>query len=468
MTKKKKSKVKKTVKQNRSTAITNYNKKIIDQLSTLGIKTGDSVEITKKNLKFKGNILPQTELGDPNVLIIKQDNGYNVGISYDDSVEISPTGEKISLDKFPSIKQKQNTKLPEISLLATGGTIASRLDYITGGVVMASSPSEIFVSLPELYDEVQFRNIHSLFQMGSEDIAYKQWKSMAEASAKEINEGSRGVVIMHGTDMMGYSAAALSFMLPNLSAPVVFTGGQRSSDRGSFDGALNLISASRIAANANMAHVMVSMHESTSDNTCLLSPGTNVRKMHTSRRDAFQTINAVPIAKINYSGAIQEISKDIKRRSKDEILPMTNYEEKVTMVKIFPGSDPEIIEWYIDRGYKGIIIEGTGLGHVPTFPPKEETGRSWIPAIERAVESEVFVGMTSQCLNGRVHPFVYRALRTTFQKGVVYLEDMLPETSLVKLGWVLGNYDSLEEVKEKMSSNLVGEISSRSQFSEVF
>lgn len=440
----------------------NYSKEIQKALTKLGIAAGDLVEIKKENITFEGNLLPQTELGNEEILVVKQENGYNVGLAFEDIQEIKALGEKLELEKFPSIKQNQKKKLPKISLLATGGTIASRLDYTTGGVVMASSPEEIFVNLPELYDEVKFKAIKMLFQMGSEDIAHKQWQIMAKNAAKELNAGARGVVIMHGTDMMGYSSAALSFMLQDLSGPVVFTGGQRSSDRGSFDGALNMISAARIAANSDFAHVMVSMHESSSDTTCLLSPGTNVRKMHTSRRDAFQTINADPIARIDYNGKIEEIADNIKRRNDLEVIPKLGYDDSVALIKIFPGADPELLDWYIDKGASGVIIEGTGLGHVPTFPPKAEAKRSWIPAIERAIEADLFVGMTSQCLYGRTHPYVYRALRTTFQKGVTYLGDMLPETALIKLGWTYGNYDH-DDVQTIMMKNVAGELSPKTK-----
>lgn len=460
----------KSKKQKTTTAIfENYAAPLRKKLSELNISIGTYIQVKNGGNIVKGYVLPQTEMGDASTLVIKQKNGYNVGIAFTAATELTVLStDTVSLDSFPELAVKQKKNLPKISLLATGGTIASRLDYLTGGVVMASSPEEIFINLPELFEEVQFKSITSLFQLGSEDIAYKQWQQIAEEVAKEINAGSRGVVIMHGTDMMGYTSAALSFMLHNVSAPIVMTGGQRSSDRGSFDGALNLISAARIAANSDFAHVMVAMHESSNDSGCLLSPGTNVRKMHTSRRDAFKTINADPIARISADGEITQLATDVNLRTTEKIVVKSGYDPKVALVKIYPGADPAILEWYGERGVKGVIIEGTGLGHVPTFPPEDEKERSWIPAITRAIENGMFIGMTSQCLYGRTHPYVYRALRTIYQAGVTFLEDMLPETAFIKLGWAFGNYDTLEEVKHIMTTNIAGEISSRSNYMEAF
>jgi len=448
----------------RTVLLSNYSKDVLSFFQKNKIQVGDAITLTEGIKIISGNLLPQTELGDSDTIVLKQKNGYNVGVKFSSSMKVRKEGEKVQIENFPTITQKQKKGLPPISLIATGGTIASRIDYLTGGVVMASSPEEIFVNLPELFDEVSFKKIHQLYQMGSEDISHKQWIEIAKTVAKDLNSGLNGTVIMHGTDMMGYTAAALSFMLEDLNKPVVMAGGQRSSDRGSFDGALNLISAARIAGKGDFAHVMVSMHESSDDNTCLLSPGTNVRKMHTSRRDAFKTINAHPIARIDYDGTVTEISPNIRRRSEGEVTANIKYEPKIALTKIYPGSDPEILDWYVDKGVKGVILEGTGLGHVPTFPPEEEKERSWIPAIERAIDQGMFVGMTSQCLYGRTNKFVYRALRATFQRGVTYLEDMLPETALVKLGWVLGQQKSEEETKKMMTSNLRGEIHSKSYY----
>ncbi|RMG21778.1 MAG: Glu-tRNA(Gln) amidotransferase GatDE subunit D [Methanobacteriota archaeon] len=446
----------------------NYSKELIQLFSNLNVKVGDHLLIETTDARIEGNLLPQTEMGDPDVIILKQKNGYNVGIKYSKDLKIQTGGESFRLEKFPKIRLKQKEDLPQISLLATGGTIASRIDYLTGGVFMASKPEEVFASLPELFDEVAFKSIIPLFQMASEDIGYKQWQVIAEAAAKEFEEETDGIVIMHGTDMMGYTSAALSFMLQNLPAPIAMTGGQRSSDRGSFDGALNLISAARVAGKADFAKVCVVMHETTDDNTCLVSPGTRVRKMHTSRRDAFKTIGDIPYAKVLEDGKITMLRNDLPKRKEREVQLNTNYDPNVALIKIFPGISPEILDWYIDKGIKGFIIEGTGLGHTPTYPPEDEKERSWAEPLKRAIDDGAFVGMTSQCIYGRTHPFVYRALRTNYKAGVTYLSDMISETALVKLGWVLGNTQNMEEVKKLMTTNIAGEITEKTNFGGYF
>lgn len=441
----------------------NYAEFLVDKFENAGITPGDLISIQNDETTVEGNLLSQNELGNDQTIIIKLDNGYNIGVAADLDTNISKLEGAVDLEKFQIYAPEQSPDLPTIDLIATGGTIASRIDYRTGGVVMAMEPEEIFASLPELFNEISFSKIKSLFSMGSEDMYSKQWSKMAKEAANSINDGVAGVVITHGTDIMAYSSAALSFMLPNVPTPVVFTGAQRSSDRGSYDGAINLIAASRVAAHADFSGVMICMHESTEDTYCQLSRGTKVRKMHTSRRDAFKTINEIPMARIDTEGKIERILSDLPERSKDGVDPKPDFEEKVTLIKIHPGITPELLEWYIDKGTRGVIIEGTGLGHVPTFPPEEEN-RSWIPAFERARDEDIFIGMTSQCLNGRVHPFVYRALRTGYQLGVTFLDDMLPETAFIKLGWVLGNHP--DEVEKVMKTNLAGEITSLSQFKE--
>lgn len=444
----------------------NYSKKIEGILKQLGIVLGDRIQISDGSKHLEGHLLAQNELGDPNSILVKLDNGYNLGIKFKNTTEITKLEGSVEFESFQIRVPKQNANLPEISLIATGGTIASRIDYQTGGVVMAMQPEEIFASLPELFDEVSFRGVKSLFTLGSEDLFNEQWKTIAENAANELNEGSQGVVISHGTDTMAYTSAALSFMLQQLPGPVVLTGAQRSSDRGSFDGAINLISAARVAASADIASVLICMHESSNDDACQLSRGTKVRKMHTSRRDAFRTINDLPLARITVEGEIEEINPDIPRRNTGTVELNTNFDTNAALVKIFPGIDPELIDWYIDKGVRGLILEGTGLGHVPTFPPKGEEHRSLIPKLQRAIDDEIFIGMTSQCLYGRVHPFVYRALRTAYQMGVTYLGDMIPETAYIKMGWVLGNYQDITKVKDKMLTNMAGEISPLSKFQE--
>jgi len=281
-----------------------------------------------------------------------------------------------------------------------------------------------------------------------------------------LNSDVKGVIITHGTDTLHFTSAALSFMLKNLNKPVALVGAQRSPDRGSFDGSLNLICSSYFTGYSNIAEVCVVMHGTIEDTFCYAHRGTKVRKMHTSRRDAFQSVNDFPIAKIWHDGKIEIINENYRKRNEQKVVADTKFESKIALLKFYPGSNPEILDWYVDKGYKGIVIEGTGLGHVATAlsSNKKEKNRqklSWLPHIKRAVEKGITIVMTSQTLYGRVNPFVYRNLRLVSEAGVIYAEDMLPETAYVKLGWVLGHTKNKEKIKEMMLTNIAGEINPR-------
>jgi glutamyl-tRNA(Gln) amidotransferase subunit D len=275
---------------------------------------------------------------------------------------------------------------------------------------------------------------------------------MAKTVAKHITEGVDGVVIAHGTDTMGYSAAALSFALQNLPVPVILVGSQRSADRPSSDAATNLIGAVTAAAYAPFAEVAIAMHETTSDTTIAIHRGTKVRKCHTSSRNAFKTVNAKPIARIQ-DQKIQMLTQDYKRRNpQNKLVLKPEFNEKVALIKFYPNMNPAIIEWHVENGYKGIILEGTGLGHI---------SKTCFQAVKKAVEKDVIVAMTSQCIWGRVNMNVYDTGRDLQALGVIPLEDMLPETALVKLMWILGQTKNTEEAKTLLKTNIAGEISPR-------
>jgi glutamyl-tRNA(Gln) amidotransferase subunit D len=285
---------------------------------------------------------------------------------------------------------------------------------------------------------------------------HTHWQRLAKEVVKELNSGVAGVVITHGTDTMHYSSAALSFMLPGLPKPVVFTGAQRSTDRGSADSAMNLV-CSVHAAKSDIAEVAVCMHAQPDDSYCLLNRGTKVRKMHSSMRNAFRPINDYPLAKIWPNGQIQLTNKRQRFRSAGRAKADTKFEPSVALVKAYPGSEPKLLDLLVEQGIKGIVIEGTGLGHVPTLAKK-----SWIPSIKSAIKSGVPVVVAPQTLYGRVNPNVYSNLRTLYYEGgAIPGGDMLPETAYIKLGWVLGHTKSLEKVREMMLTNYAGEFNER-------
>lgn len=427
------------------------------------ISVGDTIRVQTKKQTVEGELMPKTEVGADNTLIIKLKGGYNIGIAYDEKTTIQKVAERKKPTEFPFAKPKENAKLPKVTILWTGGTIGSKLEYTTGGVSMTVKPEELFYYIPELA-EIADISIVYVTGLASEDLTYVEWQRMAEETAKALNGGAHGVVITHGTDTMHYSSAVLSFMLKNLNAPVVFTGAQRSGDRGSSDAFLNLICAVQLAAKSDIAEVGICMHATSSDDKQFFIRGTKARKMHTSRRDAFRPVNDKPIAYVTAAGEItynNEYKKVSKQPSRVEVAK--SFEPKVALVKVHPNSEPDIINYYISKGYRGIIIEGTGLGHVPTST--EHPGRSWIGVVKHATESGVVVGVTSQCLYGRVNSNVYKNLRLLSKAGAVNCEDMLPEVALVKLGWLLGN-GTIDKAKEMLGKNMTGEIKERLNLDE--
>jgi glutamyl-tRNA(Gln) amidotransferase subunit D len=427
------------------------------------LKIGNRVKIFKEGKEFQGFLMPRIEIGDLGSLVIKLDNGYNVGLKYEKKMKIQKIGQGVKIGVIPRKTFTRKHGLPDISMIATGGTIGTHVDYKTGGVFMVRTPEEIIATTPELENIVNMKNMLRPFTIASEDMTFKHWQELAELVAKELNRGARGVLVTHGTDYLHFTAAALSFMLRNLTKPVALVGAQRSPDRGSFDGTMNLICSSYFTGYSDIGEVCVVMHGTTNDDYCLAHRGTKVRKMHTSRRDAFRSINELPIAKIWPNGKIEITNENYRKFENKKVTVDTKFEPKVALVKSYIGSDPEILDWYVDRGFRGIVIEGSGLGHVPTGESGVKMGQfdpkmSWIPHIKKAVEKGVVVIITSQTLYGRVHPFVYKPLRLVYEAGGVYGEDMLPEVAYIKLGHVLGHTKDVEKAKQLMLTNFAGEI----------
>jgi len=436
-----------------------YSNKIQRILKIKKINVGDRIQIIKDKKTYEGMLMPRIEIGDQNSLVIKLKNGYNVGIEFDNETKIKRLGKGRKLGIIPELRMEGKKELPNVSMIATGGTIGTHVDYKTGGVFMCRSPEEILSTTPELVNIIALKNTHRPFTVASEDITYKEWQKMARLIAKELNSGCRGVIVTHGTDTLHYSAAAMSFMLRGLSKPVAFVGAQRSPDRGSFDGSMNLICASHFTGYSDIGEVCLIMHGTSNDDFCLVNRGTRVRKLHTSRRDAFQAVNEKPLAKIWVNGKIDKTGIEYTKFEEKKVVPDVKWESKVALIKIFPNSDPAIIDWYVDKKYKGLVIEGFGLGHVPTSTLRKED--SWLPHIKNAIDNELSIVMTSQTIFGRVHPYVYRNLRLISEAGAVYGEDMLAEVAYVKLSWILGHTNKKEKVKEILLTPVAHEIKPR-------
>jgi glutamyl-tRNA(Gln) amidotransferase subunit D len=431
-----------------------YKGKALDALVEAGCEVGDVIRITDKERIFEGILIPRSETTTNDHIVVKLKSGYNVGIKITQYTAIERVG-KGTKPRFatPPIPQ-QNPDLPKVVIMSTGGTIASRVDYRTGAVRSALSASDLYGVVPELSDIARVET-EIIFSLYSENITPKNWGEIAQAVAEKISQGANGVVIAHGTDTMAYTAAALSFALQNLPVPVILVGAQRSSDRPSSDAATNLIGAVEAAARAPFAEVTLAMHQTVSDTAIVFHMGTRVRKCHTSQRDTFKSVNATPIATFLAEGTkqISMLTNDYHKRDSDRQLVLKPaFSDKVALVKVHPGLDPAVIDWYVDRGFKGILLEGSGLGHVSKF---------CFDAIKTANERGAVVALASQCIWGRVNMNVYDTGRDLLNRGVLPLDDMFPETALVKLMWALGQTSDAEEAKKLLKQNVAGEFSPR-------
>ena len=431
-----------------------YKENAKEFIDNYGLSIGDTINVHKKDITYTGILLDRPEDADDGYLVLKLSSGYNIGVAIEDTTaELVEKGQKpkIGFDKteIPFDETKQN-----ISIVSTGGTVSSVIDYRTGAVHPAFTASDLVKANPELLDYANY-NVKALYNILSENMKPENWCEAAKQIADDISQGSDGVVIAHGTDTMHYTSAALSFMLKT-PVPIIITGAQRSSDRPSSDANINLID-SVIAAKGDIAEVCVCMHGSLNDRYTYLHKGTKVRKMHTSRRDTFRSINAQPIAKIEDKKISINPDYSYTRRSENELELNNSLEEKVGFIKSFPGISEEFIEYHIDHGYKGLVIEGTGLGHVPD---------NMIDSLKRAHDENIPVIMTSQCLYGRVNMNVYSTGREILDSGVISALDMTPETTYVKLCWALGQSDDYNKVKEIMQTNIAGEFSQKSSIKD--
>jgi glutamyl-tRNA(Gln) amidotransferase subunit D len=420
-------------------------------LKEANCNVGDIIRITSKGKIYEGILIPRSELGAGTDIIVKMRSGYNIGINATKDVKVEPVGVGTKPFFTPPPMPKQNPALPHVVIMSTGGTIASRVDYRTGAVRSALSASDLYGVVPELSDVAQV-DTEIVFSLYSENITQKHWTELAQIVAKRIEQGVDGIVIAHGTDTMAYTSAALSFALQNLPVPVILVGAQRSSDRPSSDAATNLIGAVKAAGEAPFAEVGLAMHETVSDTAIVVHRGTKVRKCHTSRRDTFKSINGFPIAKVQNLKVTMETDQYQRRDPEKKLVIKPNFSEKVALVKFYPGLDPEIIDFYVDKGMKGILLEGSGLGHVSKY---------CFDAIKRATAKGVVVALASQCIWGRIDMNVYDTGRDLLSFGVVPLEDMFPETGLVKLMWVLGQTGDPQEAINLLKTNIVGEYSPR-------
>ena len=427
-----------------------YSAELTNRLESLGITEGCKISVETDGKTYTGVLMPHHEFSAPDVVVLKMKSGYNIGVRVTEGTRMEMIEEPIIREK-KDVEIEEKKGLPTLVLIGTGGTIASYVDYRTGAVHPALSTSDMVNAVPEIREIANIR-AKVLFSIFSENMNIEHWQELAKAVADEIDNGADGVIIPHGTDTMGYTAAALSFMLGDVPKPVVLVGAQRSSDRPSSDASTNLMACAQFCTKSNKAGVYVVMHDTSGDDSYAVPIGSWVRKMHTSRRDAFKSINTVPAANIDKDWKIT-LNMDLPSKRDGKVIVKEGMCSKTVLLQYYPGMDSALFEDVFMKS-EGVVIAGSGLGHV---------NENMIPLIEKAVKNGTIVVMTSQCINGQTNMNVYNTGRDLISAGVISVFDMLPETAYVKLSWALANYDK-GQVKEIMRTPLAGEMSERRVF----
>jgi glutamyl-tRNA(Gln) amidotransferase subunit D len=452
--------------------IENYSKNALKVIGSAKVTAGDRVRVVKQREVYEGTLLPRAELGDRNSLVIKLDNGYNIGINAGGAKMQRLKGDMKTLEGEFGLKKwreqakaklKHDPNKPTIAILHTGGTVASRVDYRTGGVTTSFTPEDIIHMFPELAEIANIRS-RLIRNMWSQDMRFEHYNLLAKEIEKETKAGVDGIIVTHGTDTMHYTGAALSFALEGLRTPVLLVASQRSSDRPSSDAGANLICAARFIAGSDWAGVGLCMHEGSSDDTCLILPGTKVRKMHASRRDTFRPINTTAIARVKYpSGDVEMITDAYEKRGKERPrLRLFKPKTRVAILRQHTNMWAEQFSAY--KGWDGLVIEVTGLGHLPTSEIDAWTRehRKIFGELQKLIKGGTVV-VLAPTLYGRLNLDVYANQREMLQAGVLgHLSDMTPETSFIKLAWLLSNYPK-KRAKELISENLRGELTAISE-----
>lgn len=428
-----------------------YSSKLQDKLDEHEISPGDRITVEHDDGTNNGRLMPRANQGNTDALVLKLDNGYNIGIKRTAISNITKEKEHTSTEDNDITVPAPDEDKTDIAVLHTGGTIASRVSYEEGGVTPAFDPEDLLQMYPELFEQA---NVESevIAQMLSEDMEPAHWQQIAEAVSDHRDKD--GIIIGHGTDTMQYTAAALSFMLANIDIPVMLVGAQRSSDRPSSDAALNLLGAARFI-DEQQPGVYVCMHHQSSDTDIAIHRGTQARKMHTSRRDAFQTIDGAPVATVSTDDWSVSPNETIDAPDDDFEL-RADLNTNIGHIKTRPGMTPDELDSY--EGQDGLILEGTGLGHLPvnSFDEHTQHHTTILDQLD-TIADDALVAMSSQCLHGRINMNVYDAGVKIQDAGVVSAGTMMPEVAYVKMMWTLGQTDSIEAAKELFQTNIAGE-----------
>lgn len=419
----------------------------IKKLGLSSLRFGDLVELSYRGKTLHGEFIRIDE--EKKLVLIKLKSGYDVGVP-EKEISAARIVERAVPEKNVAKKEKAYVpENPDITIITTGGTISSKIDYKTGGVSPTVPPKYYFQIAPGLKDK-GIIEINDLMSVLSENMKPSDWVRIGRAAHEAIKKGSKGVIVTMGTDTMHFASAALSFILNPLSVPLVFTGAQRSTDRGSSDASTNLLLSATAASKWDGGESVVCMHADLNDEYNFLIRGNRVRKMHTERRDAFRPINSLPLAKVHLDGRIEKVSE--YRKKAEETVLNTKFNDKVRLLVSYPGMTGDAIMEAITGGAEGLVIEGTGFGNLPL------KDKSVYDALSHASKEEIPIVITSQTVYGATNRFVYSTLRELSEfKNVIYLGDMLSEAAFAKLMFVLGGTNKMHEVRELMERPVAGE-----------
>jgi glutamyl-tRNA(Gln) amidotransferase subunit D len=409
---------------------------------------------------------------DEETVFLKLESGYNEGIL----LKNIKSAKLLEKPKIITKKSVENEKNPEILILHTGGTIASKVDYSTGAVDSMITPEELLALYPEL--ENQKIGSELISNMSSDNMNFSHYNLIAKKIVEVTKKYElKGIILTHGTDTLHYTSAALSFMLKNLPCPLILLGSQRSSDRPSSDASSNLFNAVQFINNhPEYKEVMICMHASINDPESYIFRGTNVRKMHSSARDAFKQINDEPIAIVNYENKKSKIlkiknKKENQEKNQDKNQDKNNQELQIKLlkenlkigwIKSMPNMSAQEFDNYND--YDALILEGTGLGHFPIIESDTFTKENAkIFEKIKQLSKKLILVMVTQTIYGRVNLNVYSPGRNLKELGILgHNSSLSPETAYIKLAFLLSNYKK-EEIKELYNKDFRGEIIERTK-----